>query len=105
MVNQPSVFPMPDDQEMTVAEAISMAHGFEKRAQKSNIGIIRMVDGKQTIITVDMNRLAKGKEPNIATAGPRHRLRAGDPQAGLVREDPPRAPGTHRRLVVSVGRN
>jgi len=63
-VNQPSVFPMPDDQEMTVAEAVSMAHGFDKRASKSNIGIIRMVDGKQTVITVDMNRLVKGKEPN-----------------------------------------
>ena len=41
-----------------------MAHGFDKRASKSSIGIIRMVDGKQTVITVDMNRLVKGKEPN-----------------------------------------
>jgi polysaccharide export outer membrane protein len=65
MVGNPNVFSMPDDQVMTVAEAISLAKGFEKRAQKSNIGIIRMVDGKQTVITIDMNRFTKGKEPNI----------------------------------------
>lgn len=65
MVSQPGVFPMPDNQEMTVAEAISLAHGFEKRSEKSKIGIIRMVDGKQTVLTVDMHRFAKGKAPNI----------------------------------------
>jgi polysaccharide export outer membrane protein len=65
MVANPNVFPMPDDQVMTVAEAISLAKGFEKRAQKSNIGIIRMVDGKQTVLSIDMNRFTKGKEPNL----------------------------------------
>jgi polysaccharide biosynthesis/export protein len=65
MVMQPGVFPMSDDQEMSVAEAISQARGFEKRAQKSNIGIIRMVDGKQTVLSIDMNRFTKGKEPNL----------------------------------------
>jgi protein involved in polysaccharide export with SLBB domain len=65
MVMQPGVFPLHDDQEMTVAEAISLAQGFDKRAQKSKIGIIRIVDGKQTILTIDMHRFSKAQAPNI----------------------------------------
>jgi polysaccharide export outer membrane protein len=64
MVTRHNTFPLRDDQETTVADAISMAGGFEKRAQKSQIGIIRMVDGKQTVTVVDMNRLVKGKVMN-----------------------------------------
>jgi polysaccharide export outer membrane protein len=65
MVRDGNVFPMRDGEEMTVGDAISLARGFEKRAQKSHVGIIRMVDGKQTVIPVDMTRLEKGKLPNI----------------------------------------
>jgi hypothetical protein len=61
MVSHSSVFPLRDGEETTVADAISLAGGFEKRAQKSQIGIIRIVDGKQTVTIVDMNRLVKGK--------------------------------------------
>jgi protein involved in polysaccharide export with SLBB domain len=65
MVRQPHSFPMRDGQIMTLADAISLAGGFEKRAQKSKIGIIRMVNGKQTVVaSVDMNRLVKGKDLN-----------------------------------------
>jgi protein involved in polysaccharide export with SLBB domain len=63
-VSHPSTFPLRDGEETTVADAISMAGGFDLRAQKSQIGIIRMVDGKQTVTIVDMNRLMKGKVMN-----------------------------------------
>ncbi len=64
MVTQPSVFPMRDGEDMTVLDAIALAHGFEKRAQKSKIGIVRLLDGKPTVLTVDLVRMQKGKEPN-----------------------------------------
>jgi polysaccharide export outer membrane protein len=64
-VAHPSTFSLRDGEETTVADAISMAGGFELRAEKSQIGIIRMVDGKQTVaLVVDMNRLVKGKALN-----------------------------------------
>jgi protein involved in polysaccharide export with SLBB domain len=66
MVTQPHSFPLRDGEVTTVADAISMAGGFDKRAQKTHLGIIRMVDGKQTVIPVDMIRLVKGKDPNPA---------------------------------------
>jgi protein involved in polysaccharide export with SLBB domain len=58
------IFPLRDGEETTVADVVSMSGGFDKRAQKSQIGIIRMVDGKQTVTLVDMNRLVKGKIEN-----------------------------------------
>jgi polysaccharide export outer membrane protein len=58
------IFPLRDGEETTVADAVSISGGFDKRAQKSQIGIIRMVDGKQTVVVVDMNRLVKGKIEN-----------------------------------------
>jgi len=58
------IFPLRDGEETTVADAVSISGGFDKRAQKSQIGIIRMVDGKQTVTIVDMNRLVKGKIEN-----------------------------------------
>jgi len=58
------IFPLRDGEETTVADVVSMSGGFDKRAQKSKIGIIRMVDGKQTVTLVDMNRLVKGKIEN-----------------------------------------
>jgi polysaccharide export outer membrane protein len=59
-----NTFPLHDGEETTVADAISMAGGFDQRAQKSEIGIIRMVEGKQIVTVVDMNRLVKGKVLN-----------------------------------------
>jgi polysaccharide export outer membrane protein len=65
-VNHSGIFSLRDGEETTVADALSLAGGFDKRAQKSQIGIIRMVDGKQTVTLVDMNRLVKGKVLNPA---------------------------------------
>ena len=64
IVSHPAVYPLPDGEVTTVAEAISLAGGFDKRAQKSQIGIIRMVNGKQTVLKVDMNRFARGIDTN-----------------------------------------
>lgn len=63
-VTHASTFPLRDGEETTLADAISMAGGFDQHAQKSHVGIIRMVDGKQTVTEVDMNRLVKGKVVN-----------------------------------------
>ncbi len=64
MVSHPQVYTMQDSDVTTLADAIAVAGGFIPRAQKSKIGIIRVVNGKQTVIEVDMNRFAKGKEIN-----------------------------------------
>ena len=64
MVVHSGTFPLRDGDETTLADAISLAGGFDKRAQKSKIGIIRMVDGKQTVTVVDMNRFVKANAMN-----------------------------------------
>jgi protein involved in polysaccharide export with SLBB domain len=64
MVSHPQVYTMQDSDVTTLADAIALAGGFIARAQKSQIGIIRVVNGKQTVIEVNMNRFVKGKEIN-----------------------------------------
>jgi len=64
MVRNPEVYPLHDGDVTTLADALALAGGFEKRAEKSKIGIIRMADGKQTITMVDRNRFVKGKVTN-----------------------------------------
>jgi protein involved in polysaccharide export with SLBB domain len=64
LVIRPQVYPLPDGEVTTMADAIALAGGFDKRAAKSQIGILRLVNGKQTLLKVDMNRFVKGKEIN-----------------------------------------
>jgi polysaccharide export outer membrane protein len=64
MVSHPQVYTMQDSDVTTLADAIALAGGFITRAQKDQIGIIRMVNGKQTVINVNMNRFVKGKAFN-----------------------------------------
>ena len=50
--------PMKDVHQRNVLNRLKTARGHLD-------GIIRMVDGKQTVLTVDMNRFTKGKQPNL----------------------------------------
>jgi polysaccharide biosynthesis/export protein len=64
MVNHPQFYPLEDGEVTTLAGAIALSGGFDKRAAKSQIGILRLVNGKQTLVKVDMNRFVKGQELN-----------------------------------------
>jgi polysaccharide export outer membrane protein len=64
MVGHPQVYPLQDSDVTTLADAISLAGGFVPRAQKSEIGILRMVNGKQSLIKINMNRIVKANEIN-----------------------------------------
>jgi len=64
VVTRPQVYPLQDGEVTTLADAIAQAGGFEKRAAKSQIGILRLVNGKQTLLKVDMNRFVQGKAIN-----------------------------------------
>jgi protein involved in polysaccharide export with SLBB domain len=67
MVKRPGPFPMPDGKALTVAEAVSLAGGVEKRGRASRIGVIRVVDGQSTVTPVDLGKvLSKGSaEQNL----------------------------------------
>jgi len=68
LVKKPGPFPLVDGVNMTVAEAISLAGGPEKRARTSHIGVIRAVDGAATVIPVDLRNVLKpgSAEKNIS---------------------------------------
>jgi polysaccharide export outer membrane protein len=58
-VQRPGPFPLPDGVTVTVAEAISLAGGPDKRARTSHIGLIRVVNGKSTVIPIDLKNVLK----------------------------------------------
>lgn len=70
LVKKPGPFPLADGVAMTVAEAISLAGGPEKRARTSHIGVLRQVDGAMTVIPVDLKNVLKSGSAgkNIALA-------------------------------------
>jgi protein involved in polysaccharide export with SLBB domain len=56
-VSKPGIFDFPDEGKLDLLEALGMAGGYTKIANPDKIIIKRMVDGKETIITVPGKRL------------------------------------------------
>jgi polysaccharide biosynthesis/export protein len=67
LVKSPGPFPLQDGVTMSVAEAVSLAGGPDKRARTTHIGVIRVVDGTTTVITVDLKNVLKSgsSTPNV----------------------------------------
>lgn len=58
-VQQPGYYDLPDGKVVTLADAIAMARGGNKRARMTNVALVRMVGGKQIVSKVDISRFLK----------------------------------------------
>ena len=58
-VRSPNYYPMPDDEELTVLRALSIAGGQSADADLIRAGVIRIVDGKTTLIPVNIDAMLK----------------------------------------------
>lgn len=58
-VKKPSSIPIPPEKNMTLLEAITSAGGFTDIAAISRVKILRMEDGKQRSIEVDVSQITK----------------------------------------------
>jgi len=58
-VQSPGYFPLPDGKDVTMADAIGMAHGPNRNAKLHEVALIRIAGGTQTMSEVDFNRFLK----------------------------------------------
>lgn len=72
-VQSPGYFALPDGKEVTVADAIGMAHGPNKNAKLNEVALIRMAESGQTMSEVNFSRFLKQGD---VTQNPK--IRAGD---------------------------
>ncbi len=65
-VNRPGGFPIPDNENMTVLQAIALGQGIGLDANRNKTKIIRVAEnGKQIELPVPLNRILSGKAPDI----------------------------------------
>jgi protein involved in polysaccharide export with SLBB domain len=62
-VKKPGTFPYEDG--MNIIEAITVAGGFEKLANKNGISVTRIVDGREQRMKVPVLEISEGKAPNF----------------------------------------
>lgn len=58
-VQQPGYFDLPDGKAITVVDALSLAHGANRRAKLNNVSLIRLEGGKQVVKALDIRRFLK----------------------------------------------
>ena len=68
-VQQPGYYDLPDGKTVTLADALGMARGANKRARMNNVALVRVVGGKQVVSKMDLGRFLKNgdltQNPNV----------------------------------------
>jgi len=62
-VNKPGTFPYEDG--MRIIQAITLAGGLTKTAAQNSVSVTRIVEGRESRIDVELERIWRGKEPNL----------------------------------------
>lgn len=65
MVGRAGPVLFPAEEKLTLGRAISTAGGILARGERTDIKIKRIINGKETVITVDMDEVSAGKAPDI----------------------------------------
>lgn len=63
-VKKPGTFPF--EQGMNVIQAITLAGGFEKLADKNGTFVTRVIDGREQRIEIPVTEIGKGEAPNFS---------------------------------------
>jgi polysaccharide export outer membrane protein len=70
-VGQPGYYDLPDGKPVTIADALGMAKGPIKHAKMGEVALVRVVDGKQVVSTLNFSRFLKegdlSQNPNVAS--------------------------------------
>jgi polysaccharide export outer membrane protein len=64
-VQKPGSYDMPDQQEVTVLQAIGIAGGYTRIANPSKVILMRRVDGKQKTFELNAKRMASGHTESV----------------------------------------
>lgn len=62
-VKKPGTFPY--EERMNIIQAITLAGGFEKLANKNGISVTRVLDGREQRLQVPVKEIGEGKAPNF----------------------------------------
>ena len=65
MVGRPGPVIFPPEERMTIGRAIASASGILPRGERSDVKLKRIIDGKETTITIDMDAVSAGKAADI----------------------------------------
>ena len=64
-VHKPSAMSLPAENKMTLMEAITSAGGFTSIANTSKVRIVRMIEGKQQMLEIDVNQITKNGHKDL----------------------------------------
>ena len=64
-INKPGTYELSTEEPVTLLRAISMSGGFTNIASKNNIKVIRMQNGKKTIMKINSNEIIDGKKKDF----------------------------------------
>jgi len=70
-VGRPGAFELPQERAVGLLQAVAMAGGLTPMSRAENSFLIRVKDGKQQVVSVDITKVAKGIRPDV-------HMRAGD---------------------------
>ena len=60
-VNSPGYYPFPETRPLTVLDALSLAGGQNREGDLGKAGIIRFVDGKASVVPIDIDHMLQKK--------------------------------------------
>jgi polysaccharide export outer membrane protein len=69
-VQKPGSYDMPDQQEVTVLQAIGIAGGYTRIANPSKVILMRRIDGKQKTFQLNAKRMASGHAESVVKVLP-----------------------------------
>jgi polysaccharide export outer membrane protein len=69
-VQKPGSYDMPDQQDVTVLQAIGIAGGYTRIANPSKVILMRRVDGKQKTFALNAKRMASGHTESVVKVLP-----------------------------------
>lgn len=69
-VQKPGAYDMPDQQEITVLQAIGMAGGYTRIANPSRVTLMRRVDGEEHTFALNARKMAAGSTESTFTVRP-----------------------------------
>lgn len=69
-VQKPGSYDMPDQQEVTVLQAIGMAGGYTRIANPNKVTLMRRTDGKENVMPLNAKRMASGNAESAVVVLP-----------------------------------
>jgi protein involved in polysaccharide export with SLBB domain len=76
-VKVPGFYSMPEDRNLNLLQALSMAGGYTAFSKGTRVSIKRTIDGKESVMRVDANAMAKNKNVKVILIEPDDAIEVG----------------------------